>query len=59
MRLVEVVHKNLSDNETLAKEGGGVGGLLGLPNLTAYKDPVVVFGSVAADPTDPSAPSMS
>ena len=57
--LFEVVHKNLNDNETLAKEGGGLGGLLGLPNLTAYKDPVVVFGSVAAaDPTDPSAPSM-
>jgi hypothetical protein len=46
--LFEVVHKNLGDNETLAKEGGGSGGLLGLPNLTAWKDPVVVFGSMAA-----------
>ena len=49
--LFEVVHKNLGDNETLAKEGGGIGGLLGLPNLTAWKDPVVVFGSVAAGET--------
>jgi hypothetical protein len=41
--LFALVHKNLGDDETLAHEGG----LLDLPNLTAYKDPVVVFGNVA------------
>ena len=45
--LFEVVHKNLSDDETLASEGG----ILSLPNLTAYKDVAVVFGSVAAGET--------
>jgi hypothetical protein len=35
--VLDLVNKNLSDSETL---GGG--------NLTAYKDPVVVFGRVAA-----------
>ncbi len=51
----ELVHKNLNDGETLAKEGG----LLGLPNLRAYKDPVVVFGSVAVfDLKDPEAPPV-
>ena len=43
--LFHLVHKNLSDSETLASEGG----ILDMPNLTAYKDPVVVFGTVAAD----------
>jgi hypothetical protein len=42
--LFELVNKNVSDGQTLASEGG----LLNLPNLTAYKDPVVVFGSVAS-----------
>ncbi|MGB8907752.1 MAG: hypothetical protein WCC84_03280 [Candidatus Cybelea sp.] len=42
--LFGLVNKNLSDSETLASEGG----LFNLPNLTAYKDPVVVFGSVAS-----------
>ncbi|HYL27028.1 MAG TPA: hypothetical protein VEW74_04280, partial [Candidatus Nitrosotalea sp.] len=40
--LFELVNKNVSDDETLASEGG----LLNLPNLTPYKDPVVVFGRV-------------
>jgi hypothetical protein len=43
--LFHLVHKNLSDDETLASEGG----ILDMPNLTVYKDPVVVFGTVAAD----------
>ncbi|MBV8531587.1 MAG: hypothetical protein JO104_09740 [Candidatus Eremiobacteraeota bacterium] len=41
--LFQLINKNTSDDETLASEGG----LLNLPNLTAYKDPVVAFGSLA------------
>ena len=48
--LFKLVHKNTSDSETLASEGG----LLNLPNLTAYKDPVVVFGSVAGHTSSPT-----
>jgi hypothetical protein len=48
--LFKLVHKNTSDSETLASEGG----LLNLPNLTVYKDPVVVFGTVAGDTSSPT-----
>ena len=41
--LFQLIDKNTSDGETLASEGG----LLNLPNLTPYKDPVVMFGSLA------------
>jgi hypothetical protein len=42
--LFGLVKKNLSDSQTLASEGG----FLNRPNLTPYKDPVVVFGSVVS-----------